>query len=329
MIDSMTRTGRRPVKKTLLTALVLAVALVGTPHVAQADQMCTGTIGAVTIDDDLIVPEDATCVLQGTYIDGNIKVEPGATLRATDVTVKGNVQTDDGDAVEVTVVDSAIDGDVQVFDSSEATVSNTTVGGNVQYEDNDGNLAVLGSDVDGDVQLFDNDGGTKEIRDNIIGGNLQCKANDPAPIGGNNVVGGNAEDQCADLEGSSPPPPPSESRFDDVPSGHVFNREIEALAEASITLGCNPPTNTLYCPDGGVERQQMAAFLVRALDLPAGTATFQDVATTSVFGNDIAALAAAGITLGCNPPDNTRFCPTDIVTRGQMAAFLVRAGLAG
>jgi hypothetical protein len=35
-------------------------------------------------------------------------------------------------------------------------------------------------------------------------------------------------------------------------------------------------------------------------------------------------LAAAGITQGCNPPQNNRFCPNDVVTRGMMAAFLVR-----
>jgi hypothetical protein len=45
----------------------------------------------------------------------------------------------------------------------------------------------------------------------------------------------------------------------------------------------------------------------------------------SIFEADIAKLAAAGITRGCNPPVNDRFCPTDPVTRQQMAAFLHRA----
>src|SRR5690606_6702944 len=44
-----------------------------------------------------------------------------------------------------------------------------------------------------------------------------------------------------------------------------------------------------------------------------------------VFADDIGALASAGITRGCNPPANDRFCPDEVVTRGQMAAFLVRA----
>jgi hypothetical protein len=43
-----------------------------------------------------------------------------------------------------------------------------------------------------------------------------------------------------------------------------------------------------------------------------------------VFYLDIGRLATAGITRGCNPPDNTIFCPGDPVTRGQMVAFLHR-----
>jgi hypothetical protein len=45
----------------------------------------------------------------------------------------------------------------------------------------------------------------------------------------------------------------------------------------------------------------------------------------SVFELAIDRLGTAGVTLGCNPPANDRFCPGDRVTRGQMAAFLARA----
>ena len=51
---------------------------------------------------------------------------------------------------------------------------------------------------------------------------------------------------------------------------------------------------------------------------------FTDVSDSNTFHDDIAWLADAGVTRGCNPPDNTRFCPSDNVTRGQMAAFLHR-----
>lgn len=100
---------------------------------------------------------------------------------------------------------------------------------------------------------------------------------------------------------------------------------IEAIAAAGITNGCNPPANDRYCPDAAVSRAQMAAFLTRAADLPPTDAQpFADVAD-SVFAGDIGRIAAAGITRGCNPPANDRYCPHAAVTRAQMAAFLQRA----
>jgi hypothetical protein len=115
------------------------------------------------------------------------------------------------------------------------------------------------------------------------------------------------------------------TRFIDVPSTHTFYSDIEWLAEAGTTKGCNPPVNSLYCPDGAVTRGQMAAFLSRALNLkPAGKDFFIDD-EASIFEDDINRLAAAGVTKGCNPPANDRFCSESKLTRGQMAAFLVRA----
>jgi hypothetical protein len=108
--------------------------------------------------------------------------------------------------------------------------------------------------------------------------------------------------------------------------GHVFEADIERLAAAGITKGCNPPTNDRFCPDGKVSREQMAAFLVRALgytDPGAGDLFVDD--DLSIFEGDIDRMATAGVTKGCNPPTNDRYCPSGNVTRGQMAAFLHRA----
>ncbi|HEU4917432.1 MAG TPA: S-layer homology domain-containing protein [Acidimicrobiia bacterium] len=55
---------------------------------------------------------------------------------------------------------------------------------------------------------------------------------------------------------------------------------------------------------------------------PGGTFTDDD---GNIFEGAIEAIAAEGITRGCNPPGNTRFCPDDQVTRGQMAIFIGRA----
>ncbi len=111
--------------------------------------------------------------------------------------------------------------------------------------------------------------------------------------------------------------------IDDDDSVHM--RAIEAIADEGITRGCNPAEgNTRFCPKAAVTREQMATFLVRALKLPPAVSSFVDV--DGVHEADVGALAAAGITKGCNPAEgNTRFCPKDPVTREQMASFLTRA----
>jgi len=108
-------------------------------------------------------------------------------------------------------------------------------------------------------------------------------------------------------------------------NGHLFESEINAIAAAGITRGCNPPANTRFCPDRTLSRGEMAALLVRALNLPFTNSDYFVDDETSTFEREINALAEGDITRGCNPPTNDRFCPNNPVTREQMAGFLVRA----
>ena len=105
----------------------------------------------------------------------------------------------------------------------------------------------------------------------------------------------------------------------------IFEGDINALAEAGITRGCNPPTSDRFCPDGTTTREQMAAFLRRAFNYPAATTDYFTDDDTSIFEADINAIAKAGVTLGCNPPTNDLYCPKDLVKRDQMASFFARA----
>ena len=49
-------------------------------------------------------------------------------------------------------------------------------------------------------------------------------------------------------------------RFSDVPTTNTFHGDIDAIADAGVTVGCSPTT---YCPKDYVTREQMAAFLNR------------------------------------------------------------------
>jgi hypothetical protein len=107
--------------------------------------------------------------------------------------------------------------------------------------------------------------------------------------------------------------------------GHLFEGAINRLAEAGVTEGCNPPSNSNFCPDRVMTRGEMAAMLSRAFHYPAsGVDRFRDD-DGDLFEAAINRLAAAGVTSGCNPPANDRFCPGAEITRDQMATFLTRS----
>jgi len=116
-------------------------------------------------------------------------------------------------------------------------------------------------------------------------------------------------------------PAPDSDHFTDD-DGKFYEAAANQLYESGITFGCRA---NRFCGDQPIPRGQMAAFLARAYGLPdAPTDHFVDD-SLSEFQPAINKIASVGITLGCNPPTNDRFCPGDRVTRGQMAAFLKRA----
>jgi hypothetical protein len=100
----------------------------------------------------------------------------------------------------------------------------------------------------------------------------------------------------------------------------------DTLYTAGITSGClaNPPQ---YCPGATITRGEMAVYLVVAVE---GSSTFSytttpyftDVAPSNIFFRFIQKLRDLGITAGCSA---TQFCPDGSVTRGEMAAFIIRS----
>jgi hypothetical protein len=125
---------------------------------------------------------------------------------------------------------------------------------------------------------------------------------------------------------NNPPLEVSSTTFTDVPDTYWAYDFIERLYNAGITSGCST-SPMMYCPTASVSRAQMAIFILRGMHgsayvPPAATGTvFSDVSTSTFGAAWIEQFAAEGITSGCG---GGRYCPDDLVTRAQMAIFLLK-----
>jgi hypothetical protein len=112
--------------------------------------------------------------------------------------------------------------------------------------------------------------------------------------------------------------------FTDVPNTQPFFRFIELLFHHQITGGCG---GTNYCPGNSTTRDQMSVFVLVAKEGPGyqppacGTPVFNDVPASNPFCRFIEELARRGVVSGCG---GGNYCPTNAVTRAQMAVFVLR-----
>lgn len=328
---------------TMLFALALMASALAFPLPASADDTtCSGTIGAETVDGNVIVPDGAGCTLNDTTVIGNVLVGVGASLHADGATIDGDIQDDNNDAGNVTVTNSQVGGNVQLEQGTSVTVTGTDIGGDLQFEANSQELQADANSIGGNLQANHNTGGLA-ITDNTIDGNLQCQSNDPPPTGSGNVVHGSAEDQCAALAGDSgggddgggddggdddrtqacPEGQVPSAGFADT-TGNVHTAAIECVVWYEIAHGTSATT---YSPGVAATRAQMGSFIARLVEtsgaaLPAGEDQFSDVDPASVHGGNIERVAAAGIVQGVA---DGRYAPDARVTRAQMASFLARA----
>lgn len=125
--------------------------------------------------------------------------------------------------------------------------------------------------------------------------------------------------------------------FSDIPVGATYSDAANLMFQVGVTTGCvqsADPASRQYCPNSNVTRQEMAAFLVRAVTgtvspaIYTPTPYFQDVPTTNPFFAHIQKLMDLGITTGCQQTPVRLYCPTEQIPRWQMAIFMVRARLA-
>lgn len=132
------------------------------------------------------------------------------------------------------------------------------------------------------------------------------------------------------------------SIYTDVTPAYIFCPHIHYLSSEGVATQCGDGT---YCPDSNITRDQMAIFIARAIaggedNVPAAYTNpddpskhyncsyispdlyFTDVSVSDYFCKHAHYLWALNIISGCG---SNLYCPSDPITREQMAKFLVNA----
>jgi hypothetical protein len=112
--------------------------------------------------------------------------------------------------------------------------------------------------------------------------------------------------------------------FLDVPYTYFAWRFIEAVRIAGVMADCGGAN---FCPNDVVTRGSMALLLLKAKEgagyvpPPCTTASFNDLPCSDPLAPWVEELVRRGVTAGCG---NGNYCPTNPVTRNQMAVFLIK-----
>lgn len=179
-------------------AMAVLASAVFAPAPQAEERVCRGTIGATTVD-NLGVPQGASCTLNGTRVEGTVKVERNARLTANGIRVKGNVQSEGFKNIVLRQA-SVVVGSVQLengLSDGSGRVINTRINGDLQFFSNEARMIARGNTILANFQANQNMGGLV-IENNRVAENLQCQSNSPPPTGGNNTAG-DKEGQCARL----------------------------------------------------------------------------------------------------------------------------------
>ncbi len=113
-------------------------------------------------------------------------------------------------------------------------------------------------------------------------------------------------------------------RFSDVPTNFWAYSAIREISARGITVGCGEGK---YCPNTNASRANVAVYIRRAMgqnNANPSTATFADTPRNYWAFGSIERLYSLGVVNGCSTSPRN-FCPSDEVTRAQLASMLVRA----
>lgn len=188
-----------------VTGLAIVAALLTVTPASAGDTLCTplpGSTGFLTgsIEGDVVVPADGHCLLGLAHVNGNVRVEPRATLSVIRTTILGNLTAG---LAGVRIWYSVLAGNVVLEGGWEHEVAFTEVRGSLELRYNTGYTNHATSTVVfGNIIVEGNSVFQTSLSGNTVGGNLVCKDN-PAPVYSfGNVIHGN--DECDAIRGAPP-----------------------------------------------------------------------------------------------------------------------------
>jgi MYXO-CTERM domain-containing protein len=171
-----------------------------------------------------------------------------------------------------------------------------------------------------------NKGYVNNASGNNSGGGVRAVANHWGVFAGSGSGKPQAPASCFVAGGcyATPIPGAESELFKDMPPSSFGHDAAITLFNHKVTSGCQSSPR-MFCPACELTRAQAVTFLLKAAGIsvanPPATPTFSDVPATHTFYAYIETAAKLGITAGCG---SGKFCPSDAVTRGQMAAFITR-----
>lgn len=205
----------------------LVAASLWAPPPSAAAVACPPNIVNITVNTSVTVPAGATCTVIGSIITGSITAGAGSTLIVSGSQVKGGVSATGADvqlsqsSVGASVVVSG--SDLVLFNTpvtgSVSTTSPTAImgtqavsicfgniGGNLSISNAPpsallidlgrfGNVECASTPINGSVMITNNLV-LARVENTVIGGNLVCTGNNPAPAGDLNTVKGARVGQC-------------------------------------------------------------------------------------------------------------------------------------
>jgi hypothetical protein len=168
----------------LAAAAVLATAgltVVSQSALATDGTVCDGTIGRRTVE-RVVVPNGATCRLNGTRVRQNVVVGRGESLVARDARILGSVQATEGPRT-VRLLDTNVVGNIHVREARGVILIGNSgcgldpvAGNNIHLVDNFGPIGVCRMSIEGNLHVIGNSD-TVFVRSNKVGNNLHARGN--------------------------------------------------------------------------------------------------------------------------------------------------------